>query len=90
MPLPKHLIQATLEDMVPGTQTWTVPWAMNVDTDLRCWLNTHHTPNADPGGTVTMLVVRRPDGTFAVDLTHCGDYRWDPREHVRGVPVDVL
>jgi hypothetical protein len=60
--LPEHLEEYTVESMMTGESAFTVPWAMWVDRDRRCWLHPGYRVSSQPGGTVRMLVERRDDG----------------------------
>ena len=51
-----------LRDMQIGDTGYTVPWAMSVDRDRKCWLRASYTIDTQPGGTVQMRVTRREDG----------------------------
>jgi hypothetical protein len=48
--------------MMIGEVAYTLPWAMWVDTDRRCWLHPHYPARESAGGTVQMRVERRLDG----------------------------
>jgi hypothetical protein len=75
--LPENLETYTIDSMARGERAWTVPWAMWVDTNRRCWLNPNYSVHSKPDGTAQMAVRRLEDGTYEVDVTGL-DYRWDP------------
>ncbi len=54
--------EATIESMAFGAEGFTVPWAMWVDTERRCWLKPEFTLRERAGGTVQMRVARQQDG----------------------------
>lgn len=60
--LPDALESRSLSSMSIGETGWTVPWAMWVDRQRRCWLNPGFLAESDPGGTVEMKVELRDDG----------------------------
>lgn len=51
-----------LSRLAIGETAFTVPWAMAVSEDGRCYLNGGYTTEARPGGTVTMKVERKEEG----------------------------
>lgn len=70
-------VETHLRDMQVGDTGFTVPWAMSVDRDRKCWLRASYPIDPQPGGTVQMRVTRTQDGYHAwlVD-----DYAYDPDE----------
>jgi hypothetical protein len=60
--LPESLESHTLDTMQTGDQAWTMPSAMWVDLERRCWLHPQYPARRQPGGTVEMLVVRTDRG----------------------------
>lgn len=73
--LPEALEQRdTIERMQIGEERWTVPWAMWVDLDRRCWLHPKDTTNRAPFGTSDLRIVRVAEG-YLVD-TSCTEFRW--------------
>ena len=88
--LPGEYVEHTLANLRVGESTWTVPWAMDVDDERRCWLTPSFTGHPTPGGTVQMLVERREDG-YHVWLAP--DYKYHPtggRSGSAGIPVVKL
>lgn len=75
--LPEDLETPSLQGMEIGQSAWSVPWAMEVDTERRCWLKASFTGEEEPCGTVSMQVTRVYDG-FIVDLSRVpSDETWD-------------
>ena len=60
--LPPEMLQKTIGTMFPGETLYTVPWAMEIDSERRCWINTTFAAMEEPGGTVRMEITRTPDG----------------------------
>lgn len=89
--LPESYVEPTLDAMNIGDAVYTVPWAMWVDLDRRCWLNPKYTAHQTPGGTVCMRVERRKDG-YHVWLPK--EARYDPHGNSpadnRWLPVTEL
>lgn len=75
--LPEDLEETSLKSMEVGDSSWAVPWAMEVDSQRRCWLKSGFKGFDIPGGTVSMLVTRMEEG-FIVDISQVGDYKWLP------------
>ncbi|MBI4033901.1 hypothetical protein HY379_02780 [Candidatus Saccharibacteria bacterium] len=74
--LPEDLEEGTtLRNLEVGEETWTVPWAMNIDAERRCWLSAGYAGHDEPWGTVTMLVRREEEG-FVVEIDLSDDYKW--------------
>jgi hypothetical protein len=76
--IPEQLETLTLGSMLPGEVAWTLPWAMSVDEDGFCYLNSKYPIQAERGPddtTMQMKVIRRKNGDYVVDLTQC--YRQD-------------
>lgn len=59
-----------LKHMKLGDEGWTVPWAMSVDENMLCYLNSEYDLLPHPGGTVSMKVRRTYEG-YTVDLSRC-------------------
>lgn len=51
-----------ISNMAIGTMGYTLPWAMIVTSDGRCFLNGGYTFDPRPGGSVTMRVTRTSKG----------------------------
>lgn len=87
--LPEDLEPENLEHMQVGDVAFTVPWAMRVDRERRCWLAPTYPAHEAPGGTVQMRVERRDDGYHAWPP---GDERWQPEsgDHSDHLPVAHL
>lgn len=75
--LPEHLEEPTLGSMLVGESAWTVPWAMRITTDRRCYVDPRFTPHDRLHGTASMRLTRVPDG-WQADLSEVGDFRWTP------------
>lgn len=60
--LPEGCEEYTISSMSTGEKGYTVPWAMWVDSERKCWLHPHYTISGHPGGTVQMKVQKRSDG----------------------------
>lgn len=60
--LPENLEAAAIDTMMTGEVAYTVPWAMWVDTQRRCWLHPKYTTHETPHGTVEMRIELRQDG----------------------------
>lgn len=60
----------TIGEMKPGTSGWTVPWALWVDLDNRCFLL-----EATPSGTMQLRVARDSAGHYSVDAA-ATDHQW--------------
>jgi hypothetical protein len=73
--LPAGLIEPCIRDMAIGAAAWTVPWAMMVDSDHRCYLNGRYSVKTDPGGTVQMRIERTTAG-YSVETPR--DYTYSP------------
>lgn len=73
--LPEDLEEFSLKSMEVGDSSWAVPWAMEVDSQRRCWLKASFKGFDVPGGTVSMFVIRVEEG-FIVDLSEVKDYKW--------------
>jgi len=67
--------ECTLDSMSTGDVVFTVPWAMLVDSNGRCWLHPKYTAHTQPVGTVQMRVKLQEDGyhVWRVD-----GYRYSP------------
>jgi hypothetical protein len=65
--LPESLEETNqLRNMPPMGDGYTVPWAMSVDTERRCYLNSEYTFYPQPGGTVQLYVHRDKAGAYHV------------------------
>jgi hypothetical protein len=76
--------------MQVGESGFTVPWAMRVDRDRKCWLRAGCLVEAASGGTVRMHVRREEDGYHAWFVE---DFRYtldDLQSSVEFVPVVEL
>jgi hypothetical protein len=73
--LPASMEEFTLDSMDTGDVVYTVPWAMWVDQERRCWLHPKYTAHHSPGGTVQMRVQLQEDG-YHVWLVN--DHRYSP------------
>lgn len=73
--LPDHLLERELKDLKVGESAWTVPWAMYVTEDRRCWLHGGYSAFDQQGGTVQMIVTHTKDG-YIVDVSYCRDHGW--------------
>lgn len=60
--LPENMEESRIVGMCPGDTRWTLPWAMWVDRDRRCWLHPEYPADLNPGGTVSMRIELHPDG----------------------------
>lgn len=80
--LPLDMTKDTIAGMSPGTSAWTVPWAMSVDADMKCWLIASYTVHEAPGGTVEMLVTRESDGSYSVMTPRSRKYSPGPSHYV--------
>lgn len=85
--LPEDLEAPAVRNMEVGEKSWSVPWAMEVDSERRCWLRSTYTGHDEPGGTVSMLVTRTEDG-FEVDLSQVDDYAWEIQYAVSAEEID--
>ena len=93
LPERRERAQEYIENMEPGSSGWTVPWAMSVDEDGRCYLNSRYTIHPQPGGTVEMLVTRHGNA-FHVDISQCR-HTWDRSIYQSGstwwaIPVESI
>lgn len=73
--LPKWMIEHTIGRMMSGTEGYTTPWGLWVDEDHNCWLHPDYPCKLRPGGTVSMLVKRDWDGSYAVRLDPSYKYK---------------
>lgn len=74
--LPDGMEEYTISSMSVGEAMYTVPWAMWVDRQRRCWLRPDFSIDKNPQGTASMRVRREQDG-FHVDRTgYARDYEW--------------
>lgn len=76
--LPQNLYEPTIENMMPGDEGWTVPWALMVDQAGLCWLRTDFTHKRCKGGTVKLHLQREDDvdGVQFWIATLYDEYRW--------------
>lgn len=91
--LPLDMTEDTIAGMSPGTSAWTVPGAMSVDADMKCWLAASYTVHEEPGGTVEMLVTRENDGSYSVRAPRSHKYSPGPAHFVGNpdmLPVSQL
>ena len=72
--LPSRLLERTIADLEIGEEGWTVPWAMFVDEDRRCYLNGNYPIVAEMRGTAQMLIQDTKDG-YIVDISQCSQ-KW--------------
>jgi hypothetical protein len=77
--LPEAYESPSIDSMLEGDTFFTVPWAMWVDRERRCWLHPGYIIHEEPGGTVEMLVTRTADG-FVVDISGVEDHKWGLEE----------
>lgn len=89
VPMPRHLLEPVLNELPIGRSVYTVPWALDVDPDGRCWINPEASGTTHPLGTATMRVTRVPDG-FAVELAASDQHRWTHRHPVRDSYLPVV
>lgn len=82
--LPEIFLEDTIAKMRVGDAGWSVPWAMGVDADRKCWLDPAYTVHDSPGGTVEMRISRTSDG-YVVEVPRTN--RWLPRECRGWLPV---
>lgn len=86
--LPEDLETPSLRGIEIGQSAWSVPWAMEVDSERRCWLKATFTGHKDSGGTVSMLVRRVEEG-FIVDLSRMpDDETWDTQYATDAEEID--
>ena len=90
--LPKSRKEKNLLDMKSGATTWTTPWAMYADESNSLWLNGDYTQHNNRVGTANMKVHKTLKGDYVVDISNCGDYKWNIGEGFFGdfTPVPVL
>jgi hypothetical protein len=74
--LPEDLETPGHNEMEIGESTYTAPWAMEVDTERRCWLmpsliKRNHTF----GGALQMEVTREEEG-FVVNVSRVENFTW--------------
>lgn len=74
-----------IDSMKPGDSGWTMPWSMSQDEDGNMWLTGDSPLHGydEQGGTISLLVIRNGDGTWAVDASLIDWRGWDREE---GVP----
>ena len=60
--LPNDLETKTIAMMFPGETLYTVPWAMLVDIDRRCWLRGDYRVSDQRANTSTMEIHRNSRG----------------------------
>jgi hypothetical protein len=87
--MPKSRIEHTIGGMRVGEIGYTVPWAVAADGDGLLWIDEGFTIHPHSGGTLSMLVERRPGG-YVVDVSDgfAADYRWPATERgTGGAPV---
>jgi len=77
--LPPDLSELTLADLEVGDSAWTVPWAMWVDRDRKCWLHPDSAAHERGGGTAQMLVARTEKG-YGIGLLPDCDHKWLPSD----------
>lgn len=65
-PKPARQVEVPIADMPIGSQGYTVPWAAWTD-NSGTWLNPHYPVQPAPGGTVQLLIERRPEGHFILN-----------------------
>lgn len=83
---PEFLKNRTIAGMFPGEEGFAVPWAMGVREDRTCFLNGSHSITDDESAVSTMKVMRRKDGSYAVDISRCVGERW-PTSKAGGIGV---
>lgn len=71
-----HAEQHYLRTVPPGIHVWTVPWAMQVDTDGHGYLHPIYSWFHEPHGTACMEVWWTAEG-WHVALGQCGWYQWE-------------
>lgn len=87
---PEEFAPYTLAEMEVGDVAYTVPWAMVIDSDRYCWLQSSFASHAQPGGTMQMRVERREDG-FHVQCSRLTprEVETQQRSHA-DVPADAI
>jgi hypothetical protein len=73
--LPDKYIQKEIQNLKIGEFGYTVPWAMWVSLNGKCYLNPQYSVEKTRGGTVQMKITRTKEG-YIVDILGCQDYRW--------------
>lgn len=81
-----------IENMEMNQRRFVVPWAMIIDEDQRCFLESDAQTSRTMGGTVCLPIERRADG-YHVWLTRGVElfFRWSPSRIGSGfVPVVAI
>lgn len=73
--MPQQFLQKELGDLKIGESCYTMPWAMWIDLEGRCWLNPRYPVDEKPRGTVKMYVFRKQAGYY-VNIWNCKDHGW--------------
>ncbi|QQG96192.1 hypothetical protein HBE99_04430 [Mycobacteroides chelonae] len=74
--LPEGIEETAISDMTVGDVAYTVPWAMWVDRQRRCWLRPDFSVETAPCGTASMRIRKRTDGFHVERTGYAREYEW--------------
>lgn len=87
---PQFLKNRTIGGMFPEEEGYTTPGALVVHEDRKCFLRGDYGINDIGSVYYTLKVIRRKSGEYAIDISNCGDERWETNSYQGLEVVEII
>lgn len=91
MTLPSRFLKRrTIGGMFPEEEGYAPPGALIVHEDRKCFLNKNYSISDLKTLYASLKVIRRKDGSFAVDISGCNSERWETSTYEGLEVVEII